>query len=323
MRRGVPPTLKYVVRRLALGIVLAIATSALIFFGSQLLSSDPARGIAGQNATPQEIAAISKQLQLDKPVTTRYLNWLGGVVTGDFGNSLITGRPVSEVLSRPVTNTLVLAAAAMFLLVPLGLGLGIAAGINPGSRLDSIVSSSMLAWVAMPEFVAATLLILLLSTWTGLLPGVSLPPPGGTALSSPQILILPALALIGGSVAWIVRFLRSSIVDLMQSPFVEMARLNGVDERRIVLRHVLPLALPAALQSIAAGLVAMIASTIVVETIFSYPGVGQLLGHAVADRDLPVVQAVALLATFAALIAYLAADLLGVLLVPSLRTRAR
>jgi len=120
-----------------------------------------------------------------------------------------------------------------------------------------------------------------------------------------------------------VRFLRSSIVELMQSPFVEMARLNGVDERRIVLRHVLPLALPAALQSIAAGAVGMIASTIVVETIFSYPGIGQLLSHAVANRDLPIVQAIALLATAASLLAYLLADLMGVLLVPSLRTAAR
>lgn len=323
MRGRVPPTLKFVVRRLALGLVLALATSALIFFGSQLLSSDPARGIAGHDASPQTVQAIRQKLQLDKPVTTRYVDWLGGAVTGDFGASLVTDRPVTDVLTRPVTNTLVLAAAAMLVLVPLGLGLGIAAGINPGSRLDSIVSSSTLAWVAMPDFVAAALLILLLSTWTGALPGVSLPPPGGTALSSPKILILPALALIGGSLAWIVRFLRSSIVELMQSPFVEMARLNGVDERRIVLRHVLPLALPAALQSIAAGAVAMIASTIVVETIFSYPGIGQLLGHAVANRDLPIVQAVALLATAASLLAYLLADLLGVLLVPSLRTAAR
>jgi peptide/nickel transport system permease protein len=262
-------------------------------------------------------------LELNKPVTTRYADWLSGVVTGNFGDSLVTDRPVTDVLGRPLTNTLVLAAAAMVLLVPLGLGLGVAAGIHPGSKLDSIVTSSTLAWVAMPEFVAATLLIVLLSTWAGWLPGVSLPPPGGTALSSPQILILPALALIGGSLAWIVRFLRSSIVDLMQSPFVEMARLNGVAERRIVLRHVLPLALPAALQSIAAGLVSMIASTIVVETIFAYPGIGQLLAHAVANRDLPIVQAVALLATAVSLLAYLLADLLGVLLVPSLRTAAK
>jgi peptide/nickel transport system permease protein len=314
---------KFVVRRLALGLVLALATSVLIFFGSQLLSSDPARGIAGHDASPATIQAIRTQLQLDKPVTTRYADWLGGVVTGDFGDSLITKRPVSDVLSRPVTNTLVLAAFAMLVLVPLGLALGIAAGINPGSRLDSFVSSSTLAWVAMPEFVAAALLILVFSTWTNVLPGVSLPPPGQTALASPQILILPALALIGGALAWIVRFLRASIVELMQSPFVEMARLNGVDERRIVLRHVLPLALPAALQSIAAGAVGMIASTIVVETIFSYPGIGQLLAHAVANRDLPIVQAIALLATAATLLAYLLADLLGVLLVPSLRTAAR
>jgi peptide/nickel transport system permease protein len=320
---GLPPTLRFVLRRLAFGVLLALATSILIFVGSQALSSDPARGIAGPQATPQTIHAIREQLQLDKPITTRYIDWLGGVVHGDFGKSLVTGTSVRETLQRPATNTLVLAAAAMLLLVPLGLALGIAAGINPGSRLDSAITSSTLAWVAMPEFVAAALLIVVLSTSTNLLPGVSLPPPGETALATPKILILPALALVGGSLAWIVRFLRASIVELMQSPFVEMARLNGVNERRIVLRHVLPLALPAALQSIAAGAVSMIAGTIVVETIFSYPGVGQLLAHSVATRDLPIVQAVALLATVATLIAYLLADLFGVLLVPSLRTAAR
>jgi peptide/nickel transport system permease protein len=315
--------IRYLVIRSLTGVALLLVASMLIFALVEVLPGDSvlASLAGGIEATPAQIEAKRQELGLDKPMVERYADWLGGVVQGDFGTSFSTQRPVSEMISERIGNTLLLAGIAFALIVPLSIVLGILAGTREGGRLDRVLSSLSLGLIATPEFVLGALLILLFSFVLSVLPPVSLVALGQSPLDQPEVLILPVLTLTLIIAARAARFVRVSVADVMRCRYVEMARLNGVRERRVIGRHVLPNALAPAVQ-VFAGIVGLLAGgSVVVETLFRYPGMGAMLPAAVADRDLPLVEGVAVVVAAFFIVAIMLADLILVLITPKLRTR--
>ncbi len=299
------PLAGLIARRVAVTVLLLWVVSLLVFAATQVLPGDTASAILGKTATPESLAQLRAQLGLEEPVTTQYLDWLGGILHGDLGRSLAAGVPVSDLIGDRVGATLTLAAVTLVLLVPLALLLGVLSGMKRDGKLDQVVSWLTLAGVAVPEFVTGTLLALLLATWLGWLPAVSLIPPGESPLAHPQYLVLPVLTLL-----------------IAESRYTEMARLNGIGERRVVRRWVLPNALAAGVQVIALTAQWLVGGIVIVETVFQYPGVGQTLVQSVQSQDIPVVQAVALVIAAIYVLINLLADIALVLLVPKLRTAA-
>ncbi len=310
-----------IARRIAITVGLLWIISLLVFAATQVLPGDTASAILGKTATPESLAQLRAQLGLDRPVTEQYLDWLGGVVSGDLGRSLAAGLPVGELIGDRVGATLVLAAVTLVLLVPIALALGVLSGMRRDGKLDQLVSWLTLAGVAVPEFVTGTLLALLLATWLGWLPAVSLIPPGESPLAHPQFMVLPVLTLLVAGLASTVRLVRVGVAEAAESGYTEMARLSGISERRVVRRWVLPNALAAGVQVIALTAQWLVGGIVIVEMVFQYPGVGQTLVQSVQSQDIPVVQAVALIIAAIYVLLNLLADVALVLLVPKLRTR--
>jgi len=315
------PLAVFVLRRVAVGLLLLFALSVLVFLGTQILPGDAAASILGRNATPRALAIMNRTLGLDKPLITRYGLWISGILHGDLGRSLVSGEPVSSIIGYRIVNTLILAGTASIIMIPLAVALGVLAGRKPGGAVDNVVSSGSLAMIAVPEFILGTLLIYLLAVQLHWLPAVSVVLSGGP-LTNPKILVLPVLTLVIVGSAYIIRMVRAGIGEVMRSDYIEMARLNGVPERRIVLRHALRNALAPTVQVIALTLQWLVGGLFIVETVFAYPGIGAELVQAVIARDIPVVQSVALLTAAVYIGINILADVLIVLLVPKLRTAA-
>lgn len=309
-----------IARRIAVTVLLLWVVSLLVFAATQVLPGDTASAILGKTATPESLAQLRAQLGLDEPVTTQYLDWLGGILHGDLGRSLAAGIPVGDLIGDRVGATLTLAAVTLVLLVPLALLLGVLSGMKRDGKFDQVVSWITLAGVAVPEFVTGTLLALLLATWLGWLPAVSLIPPGESPLAHPQYLVLPVLTLLVAGLASTVRLVRVGVAEAAESRYTEMARLSGIPERRVVRRWVVPNALAAGVQVIALTAQWLVGGIVIVETVFQYPGVGQTLVQSVQSQDIPVVQAVALVIAAIYVVINLLADIALVLLVPKLRT---
>jgi peptide/nickel transport system permease protein len=314
------PLLRFVLRRVAVGVLLVVVVSAIVFAATEVLPGDAARAILGRTATPAAVEELRATLELDRPPLERYLDWLGGLLQGDLGTSLSTRGPVTDAVGDRLVNTLALAGTAALLMIPLSLLLGAFAGTRPGRPGDLAVSGGSLAFIAVPEFVTATVLILLFAVGLALVPPVSILAPGVSPWSDPTLLVLPVAALLLASVAQNVRMVRAGVVESMNSDYVQMARLSGIPEREVVLRHGLRNALAPAVQVIAFNLQWLIGGIVVVEYIFQYPGIGQLLAQAVALRDIPLVQSLAVLIAAVYIALNILADLLVVLLVPKLRT---
>jgi peptide/nickel transport system permease protein len=300
------------------GLVLLFLVSVLIFAATEILPGDAAQAILGRTATPTAVAALRRELHLDRPATTRYVEWVSGLLHGNLGTSLSAEVPVSELIGPRIANSLILAGITLLLMIPLSLVLGVAAGTRDGGPADHAISSASLAMIAVPEFVTATLLILILAIWVKLLPPVSLV--NGTPLGAPSILVLPVATLLLASLAQTIRMVRAGVVEAMRADYIEMARLNGVRERRVVTKHALRNALAPSIQVIALNAQWLVGGIVVVETVFNYPGIGQLLVQAVSVRDVPLVEALAVLIAAVYIGLNILADVLVVLLVPKLRT---
>lgn len=307
-------------RRLLAGILLLVLVSVLIFVGTQVLPGDAASAILGRDATPGALSELRAELRLDRPVTTQYFDWLAGLLHGDLGVSLAANEPVSQFIDDRARNTLILALLAFALIIPLSLVLGVIAGINPERRVDHLISSVTLGAIALPEFVTGTLLATLFAVSLSLLPPISLVAAGSSPLSSPSVLVLPVVTLLLAGLAYNVRMVRAGVAQVMESEYVQAARLNGLSERRIIRRHVLPNALAPSIQVFALTVQWLIGGVVVVETVFQYPGIGQGLVEAVNVRDIPVVQAVAIMIAALYIVINIVADILVVLLIPKLRT---
>jgi peptide/nickel transport system permease protein len=319
--RSPSPFGRFVVRRLLVAAALLLVVVTLVFVATEILPGDAVTARLGQAAVDQTTRdALTHQLGLDKPAHIRFIDWLAGVVRGDLGLSLISHTPVNDIIADRIGNSIVLAGTTFILLVPLAVALGAAAGAMESHRTDTAISTVSLVMTAVPEFVVAAVLIAVFSFGLHLLPPVSLAPAGGSVLDRPIILVLPVMSLLAVSLAWAVRLIRAGVAAAMKSQYVEMARLNGLSEWRVVVQHALPNGLPPGVQAMAGVAAYLIGGTVVVEAVFSYPGLGLTLVDAVVNRDLPVVQGIALLMAASTILIYLVADVVVLVLVPRLRT---
>jgi peptide/nickel transport system permease protein len=312
---------RLLVRRLALGLLTLWLVSLVVFAATLALPGDAATAILGKQATPERVQALREQLHLNEPVTTQYVNWIGGILTGDLGTSAATQQPVAELISTQIWNTVFLVVVAALIAIPVSLGLGVLAAVRRDRPVDHFVSTAALVAASLPEFVVSIILILLFATAVlQVLPAVSMLGPGQAAWEVPQSVILPAAALVVMVSPYIIRMMRGSMVEVLESEYVTMARLKGLSERAVIWRHAFPNAIAPAIQVTALQLAWMTGGVVVIEFVFRYPGIGQALVEAVSNRDLPVVQAVTLLAGAVYVGLNLLADVVTILITPKLRT---
>jgi peptide/nickel transport system permease protein len=293
--------------------------SIVIFSVTELLPGDVAVMILGSEATDDTLAALRTQLGLDRPAPARYLDWLAGAARGDFGESLRMRTDVGPLVLERLKNSLALAGIALAIGVPLALGLGIIAGLRKDRPADKVITVTTLLGISLPEFVIGSVLIMLFASIWPILPATSMIDPTGNPLENVRFLILPAVTLVFVTLAHTARMTRSSVIRVMRTDYVRTATLKGMPRGRIILRHALPNALLPSITVIALNIGWMIGGLIVVETVFAYPGLGQLMIFAVTNRDVPLVQAVALLVALIYALANLGADLLYAVLNPRIR----
>lgn len=312
---------RLIVRRLLVSLLVLWVVTLLVFIATLLLPGDPARAILGQQATPERIAALQQQLNLDAPVYERYLEWLGGVLTGDLGTSTATQESVNALLGERLLGSLVLLVAAAVISAPLGLALGTWSAMRRERAADHAISGFSIVVAALPEFVIGVALTVLLSTTVfKVFPSVTLAAPGQPPWDEPSQLVLPVLTLVLVVTPYIVRMMRATMTDVLDSGYVEMARLKGVGERTVILRHALPQAIGPVAQVIALQLAWLAGGVVVVEFLFRYPGIGALLIDSVNNRDVEVVQAITLIIAGVYIVVNLLADLVGIVTNPKLRT---
>jgi peptide/nickel transport system permease protein len=311
--------LQFIIRRLLFMVVTLFIVSIVIFSVTEILPGDAARVILGPEATEESLAALRSRLGLDQPAYIRYFDWLFGAVQGDFGTSLRMNVAVGPLILERLGNSLALAAIALAVSVPLAITLGVVAGLRRGKAEDHTITVGTLAGVSMPEFVVGTVLIILFASMIPIFPPSSLMEPDTNPFSRPAILVLPSVTLLAVTLAHTTRMTRASMISVMNTDYVRTAILKGLPWRRVVVRHALPNALLPTITIIAINIGWMIGGLIVVETVFSYPGLGQLIITAIQNRDIPLMQAVALLVTFIYAFANLIADILYTILNPRIR----
>lgn len=318
------PILKLVLRRLALGVVTLFVVSLAVFLLSQVLPSDPARAVLGREATEASLAEFRSKHGLDESMVTQYTDWLKGVLKGEPGLSYSNDQPVMSFLGDRVKNSLFLMVAGSLISIPLSLLIGSYAALRRDKAFDNANSITSLILASMPEFVVGALLTVLLATnvWN-VLPATVRIRPGTAPWSDPKGLVLPLLTLTLAVTPYVARVVRSSMVEVLESDYVEMARLKGLSERTVLWRHALPNAIGPTFQVIALNVAYMAGGVIVVETLFNYPGIGLALRDGVRDINLPVVQFLAMLISLIYVVSNLLADLGTILVTPRLRTRLR
>jgi peptide/nickel transport system permease protein len=314
--------LKTVLQRLALGFVTLFVVSALISTSVELLPGDFAKEILGQAATPDTVKAFEKQVGLDRSPVTRYFSWIGGVLQGDFGTSYVARegytRTVVSLIVPRLMNTLFLAAMTAIIAVPLALILGMLAALYRNTLFDRLINVTTLTAISSPEFFIAYILVLFLVARAHLFPALSTVDEDTTFAERIYRCTLPALTLLMVIVAHMMRMTRAAIINLLASPYIEMSRLKGISPRRIILHHALPNAWAPIANVIAVNLAYLIVGVVVVEVVFVYPGIGQLMVDAVSKRDLPVVQSCALVFAATYILLNLAADIVAIVTNPRL-----
>lgn len=284
-----------VLRRLLLGIFTVWVVTVVIFASTEMLPGDVASAILGQYATPETLQSIRVSLGLDRPAILRYGEWLVDFLRGDFGTSLANHRPLAPLIAQRLGNTVLLAGVAASIAVPLALLLGIVAAIHRDRLLDRALSAVTLACVSVPEFFIGYILIIVLARLLGLFPSLAQVPPGAGLLETLQAIALPVITLVLVVTAHMMRMTRAALIAVLSSSYVEMARLKGMPDWRIILRHALPNAISPIANVVAFSLAYLVIGVIIVETVFVYPGIGQLMVDAVAARDVPTVQACGLI----------------------------
>jgi peptide/nickel transport system permease protein len=315
--------LKFVVRRLLFGVLTLFIVSVVIFVLTQALE-DPAQAILGRQATPESVQAKQQDLGLDKPLITQYWDWLSGLLTGDPGVSFTNGQPVIDVVGDRIWNSLFLMAVAAALSIPISIAVGAYAAARRDRAFDSASSGASLFLASLPEFVVGLVLVVLFATniWH-LLPGVTRIRPGEAPWSDPKGLVLPILTLVLVVVPYVSRVMRASMIEVLESDYVEMARLKGLSERAVLWRHAVPNAIGPTLQVAAFNIAYLAGGVIIIENIFNYPGLGVALRDAIPEVNVPVVQFIAMFLTAIWVIVNLLADLGTILVTPRLRTSLR
>lgn len=313
-----------VARRLAVGLLIVWLVSVLVFLVTLLLPGDAARELLGREATPTALELLRKQMHLDQPPIVQYIRWLGDLVTGNWGQSLVSQNSVADTVLTGVQNTGLVMLLTTAIATPVALLIGVAGALRSEGMLDHVLSVLTLILVALPAFVIAVSLIFLLATTVfHVLPAASLVDPSASILAQLKLVVLPVLTLVLAVIPYPIRMIRASMVEVLQSDYILLAQLHGLARRRVIVRHALPNAVATTIQATALNLLFLAGGVVVVETVFSYPGLGYTFVQAVSNRDIPVIQTiVVLLATFYVVV-NLIADVLVILVTPRLRVSAR
>ncbi|MGE8420483.1 ABC transporter permease [Pseudomonas sp.] len=303
---------KLLAQRLALGLLSLFAVSVIIFLAVGMLPGDVAEAMLGQAATPQTVAALRAQLGLDVPALTRFGHWAWQLLHGDLGLSLANQRPIAELIAARLGNTFTLALLAALVSVPVALILGMLAALYRNSWFDRLLNTSALSAVSFPEFFVAYILILVFAVKLNWLPSISNLAPGAGMGEVLERSLLPVLTLSLVVIAQMMRMTRAALINLLASPYIEMARLKGISPARIIVHHALPNALAPIINVVALNLAYLVVGVVVVEVVFVYPGLGQLLVDSVAKRDIPVVQACSLIFAATYILLNTTADVLSI-----------
>ena len=308
-----------ILKRLAFGLVTLVVISVLIYLGVEALPGDLAEAILGQSATPENVAALRRELGLDRPPLERYFDWISGVLQGDLGTSLANGRPISDLLGNRLQNTLFLAGTAAVISIPIAVGLGIAAALYRESSFDKFISITTLSAISLPEFFIAYILIALFSVEFRIFPSVANVNVNMGFWDRLYLITLPVLTLTMVVTAHMMRMTRAAIINVLASPYIEMARIKGIKKTRVIVHHATPNALSPIINVVILNLAYLVVGVVLVEVVFVYPGLGQLLVDSVSGRDLPVVQCSCLIFAAVYVLLNLLADVLAILANPRLR----
>ena len=317
--------LQAILRRSAVSIFTLLGVSCLIFVGASVLPGDVADIILGQMATPESLAILRAKLGLDQPAHVRYLLWLGDLLTGDLGMSKAgagagtIGTPISEMLVPRLWNTARLCGVVVTIAVPVSMALGLLAAMYPGTQLDRIVTFTTLSLISLPEFLVATFLVLVMAVHLGWLPATAYMSGNETGWKLVKALAMPALTLAILASSQIMRMTRAAVLNVLNSSYIEMAILEGVPRARIIVEHALPNAIGPIVNVIALNLAYMVSGVVIVETVFSYPGLAKLMIYAVQTRDLPLVPACAMVFCATYIVLIFIADMASTLSNPRLR----
>jgi peptide/nickel transport system permease protein len=312
-------TLRLLLTRLLLAIATLVLVSAVIFCMLEILPGDVASRILGKSATSESLILLRAKLNLGAPAWVRYADWLGGFLTGDLGNSLVNGRPVSEILMPRLINTFWLSLFAFIIHIPLTLFPAVAQVIRRDRALDHGISLITLVLLSLPEFLLGTLLLITFVVVVPILPALSIVDESSDIYDYLLAMTLPAVTLALVMAGYAVRMLRDNLIDVLDSDYVRMAELKGLSRYRVLLRHALPNALTPTLNVTALNIAYLVGGVVVVEKVFSYNGFGSLLVDALQLRDLPLIEATIMLAAFIYIFANLAADIGSIFLNPRIR----
>ena len=314
------PIAAMVVRRLAVGVLTLFLVSVLVFAATEILPGNAARAILGQTATPERLHALELQLHLDRSAWSQYTAWLSGVLHGDFGTSLANQQSVWSLVEPRLADSAVLVVAAGLIGAFVGVGLGILSALRRDGLFDHALAVGALAVTSLPEFIVATALIIVFATvLSHLLPAVSALAPGTPAWQAPRLLVLPVVTLVIVIVPYILRITRAAMIEALESDYVEMARLKGMPGWRVALVHALPNAVAPTIQVIGLNFLYLAGGIVVVEYIFAFPGIGQGLVNAVADRDVPVIQLIVLILAAFYVLMNILTDVIALLATPRRR----
>jgi peptide/nickel transport system permease protein len=316
------PIAKFIAKRALFGVVTLFIVSVLVFVLLHALRGDAASIVLGRDATPETLASLRSQHGLDRPLLAQFGSWIGGVVRGDLGTTYTNNQPVWQLLGARVTASMFLLLCAGLVSIPLAIAFGSLAALKRDRPFDSASGIITLILASLPEFVVGSLLIVLLATnVTHTLPSTRYLSPGNAPWTDMKGMILPVLTLVIAVVPYVARVTRAAVVEVLESDYVEMARLKGMPERTVLVRHALPNAIGPIFQVVALNLAYLAGGVIVIEWLFNYPGIGSALNEAVRSRDLPVVQFLALVIAGVYIITNLLADIGTVLATPRLRTK--
>ncbi|RWG02013.1 ABC transporter permease [Mesorhizobium sp.] len=313
------PVVKLVAQRVALGILLLLAVSVLIFAGTQILPGDVAQAILGQSATPESLANLREQLGLNQPAYIRYFHWLGGVLTGDLGTAMSSGQDIATSIKERLWNTLFLAFWAAIVAIPLAITLGLIAVRYRDGWVDKLISGVALASTSFPEFFIGYLLVFYFAVQHQWFPAISTVYDGMSFGERLQAIALPAAALTLVVLAHMMRMTRAAILNVMQSAYVETAELKGLSASAVIRKHAFPNAIAPIINVVMLNLAYLVVGVVVVEVIFVYPGMGQYLVDHVTKRDVPVVQAVGLIFAAVYITLNIVADIAAIVANPRLR----
>ncbi len=310
-----------ILKRVGLALLTLFLVSLTVFATSLLIEGDVAEAILGQSATPEAVAGLRAAMHLDQPAWRRYLSWVVGMMHGDPGQSLVTGASVTAMIGSRLGNSLALAGLTALVSVPVALTLGIVAAMKRGTAFDRAISLSTIAILSVPEFLIATMAVLLFSVTFHWLPSLSSTRDIDSLGALARVFVLPVLSLSCVVIAQMVRMTRAAVIDALDSSYAEAAVLKGVGPTRLVLRHALPNAIGPIANAIALSLSVLLGGVIVIEVIFNYPGIARLMVDAVATRDMPLVLTIAMIFSAAYLVLVTTADVIAILSNPRLRHR--